>query len=237
MKDERKQPELPPQQPPKTEPKTVNKARQAPAETLQTRAAGAVSPAAAHAMLLGDAGVALPANAESLAEMMTQLQHNYGNNYVQQVVSEMDTVQATAMQQRHHVQPGGRARHVQAIAPTPSQGSINAAGHFTVAYVYHRSADANALPLTLSVPAGVTVAAQPLTEMSPDAFRIHDPGGTGTRAVTIAVSLHQLTAPKIQVVLTQGNFTYTVIFQFLPEYLPSLARQPEEQEDEEGDAS
>ncbi len=228
MKDEKKKPDLPPQpQPqPQTEPQAVSKERRAPSEPLQNLTAGAESPAAAHATLLGDAGAALPANAEPLAEMMQQLQHNLGNTYVQQVVSEMDTAQTPAMQPRKTPEPSARARHTHVITPTPLQGTINAAGRFTVTYVYRRSADANALPLILSVSAGVSVTANPLTEMNPDAFRIHDPGGTGSRAVTVAVSLYQLTAPNIKVAFMQGNFTYKVIFQFLPEYLPSLARDP-----------
>ena len=237
MKDDKKKPELPPQPPPQTEPKAASKAGQIPSESLRRRADGAASPAAAHTALLGDAGAALPANAEPLAEMMAHMQHNYGNAYVQQVISGMDTASTPAMQQPQKPEPGGRARHVQVITPTPSQGAINAAGRFTVTYVYQRSADANDLPLILSIPAGVTVVALPLTAMAPDAFRIHDPGGTGTRAVTIAVSLHQLTVPRVQVAFAQGNFTYTVIFQFLPEYLPSPAREPEDQDDEERDDS
>lgn len=231
MKDEKKKPDLPPHPP--MQPQAVSMDRRGPAEPLPSVTDEMSSPAAAHAAMLGDAGAALPANAEPLAEMMQQMQHNMGNSYVQQVVSEMDTAQTPAMPPRNTSDPGTRLRHTQVITPTPAQGTISAGGRFTATYVYRRSADANALPLMLSVPAGVRVMAQPLTGMAPDAFRLHDPGGTGTRAVTIAVSLYQLTTPQIKVAFTQGNFTYSVIFQFLPEYLPSPAREPAPEADDE----
>ncbi|HEX8146412.1 MAG TPA: DUF4157 domain-containing protein [Pyrinomonadaceae bacterium] len=42
----------------------------------------------AHPDILGDARIAHPANAEPLAELLSQLQHSHGNAYVQRVVSE-----------------------------------------------------------------------------------------------------------------------------------------------------
>ena len=105
-------------------------------------------------------------------------------------------------------------RHGREITPLPANGVIDVAGRFSVAYTYNVVSGATYTPLTLVVPAGVAVAVVPLTDLSSGDYQVIDPGGTAARAVTISVSAHMRTLPKIQVTLTQGSFTYLVVFQF-----------------------
>lgn len=106
-------------------------------------------------------------------------------------------------------------RHATEITPMPVSGTINAAGRFLIAYLYNLVTGADFLPLTLAIPSGVAVSVIPLTDLGASDYRIHDPGGTGARAMTISVTLHMVALPKIQVTLTQGSFTYVVVFQFI----------------------
>lgn len=53
-----------------------------------SKAAEPLPQGALHAEILRDGRIAHPANAEPLAELLSQLQHSHGNAYVQQVVSE-----------------------------------------------------------------------------------------------------------------------------------------------------
>jgi|GEM_PF-3903849 len=103
--------------------------------------------------------------------------------------------------------------HSREIGPSPPSGTINA-GRFSVAYAYNVVAGADFVPLILQVPAGVTAGVIPLTEVGSGDYRVNDPGGAGARAVTITVSYHLKSLSKIQVTLTQGSFTYVVVFQF-----------------------
>jgi hypothetical protein len=88
------------------------------------------------------------------------------------------------------------------------------AGRFSVVYFYNVVSGADFVPLTLSVPAGVAVSMIPLTDLSTADYRVNDPGGTGSRAVTITVASRLQRIPRIQITLTQGSFTYIVVFQF-----------------------
>jgi hypothetical protein len=103
-----------------------------------------------------------------------------------------------------------------------------------VPYTYDLASVGDSLALTLVVPGGVTVAALPLTYMSRNDYDLADPGRTHPRAVTLAVSTHVPTPPKMQVTLTQGNFTYAVEFHFRRASIPPPA--PKKEETEEGGA-
>lgn len=104
------------------------------------------------------------------------------------------------------------SRHSREIAPMPTNGAVDAAGRFSVVYVY---TVANPVVLTLHVPTGVAATVLPLTDLGGGDFRINDPGGTGARAVAITVATSVRMLPRVQVTLTQGSFTYVVVFQFL----------------------
>lgn len=104
------------------------------------------------------------------------------------------------------------SRHSREITPMPTSGVVDAAGRFSMAYAY---TVANPVVLTLHVPAGVAAGLLPLTDLSAGDVRVSDPGGTAARAVAIAVSASVRTLPRVQVTLTQGSFTYIVVFQFL----------------------
>ena len=123
--------------------------------------------------------------------------------------------------------------HAEEIARMPGQGKIDAAGRFSVPYVYDRTSGGDFLPLMLVVPGGVTVTALPLTSMQRNDYRMTDPGSTHPRTVTIAVSIHVPTPPRIQVTLSQGNFRYAVVFHFRRSSIPPPT--PESEEPEEGD--
>lgn len=103
-------------------------------------------------------------------------------------------------------------RHGQEIGPFPPSGTIDAAGHFTVAYFYNVVGGADSVPLTLAVPAGVAVSVVALNDAAGD-VRVQD-GGGGARAVTVVVTAHAASVPKIQATFAQGGFTYLVVFQF-----------------------
>ena len=199
---------------------------QAPPATLPNLAVGTASTPAAHVTLLGNASAALPANARPLAGMVEHLQHQYGNTYVQHLVSEVKAA--------HDTQAAPTKRqHAQEIAPLPPHGTIDAAGRFTVPYTYDLASVGDSLVLTLVVPGGVTVAVLPLTYMNSSDYDLTDLGSTHPRAVTIAVSTHVPTPPKIQIILTQGNFTYAVVFHFRRASIPPPA--PKVAESAEGD--
>ncbi len=120
-----------------------------------------------------------------------------------------------AIQRQEREETPSIHRHAIEITPMPVSGTINAAGRFSIAYLYNLVTGADFLPLTLAIPSGVAVSIIPLTDLGTSDYRIHDPGGTGARAVTISVTLHMVALPKIQVTLTQGSFTYVVVFQFM----------------------
>src|SRR4029450_7488621 len=90
---------------------------------------------AAHVTLLGSTSAALPANAEPLAGMVEHLQHQYGNTYVQRLLSEVRAAQSDEAAHDKHAAPTSR-QHAQEIAPLPPHGTIDAAGRFTVPYTY-----------------------------------------------------------------------------------------------------
>ena len=77
--------------------------------------------------LLGSASAALPANAEPLAGMVEHLQHQYGNTYVQRLLSE---VRASKADEAWHDKQGASTirHHAQEIARLPGHGTIDAAG-------------------------------------------------------------------------------------------------------------
>jgi hypothetical protein len=232
MKDETKTSELPPQAKPTDIPEAEVKERKEPADALRHPAVGAESSSATHMTLLGSARAALPANAEPLAGMVEQLQHQYGNTYVQRLLAEVRA--STSDEVAHEKQSTSTIRHhAQEIARLPWQGMIDAAGRFSVMYAYDLTSGGDFLTLILAVPAGVTVAALPLTHMHRDDYCLTDPGSTHTRAVTIAVSIHVPTPPKMQVTLTQGNSAYVVVFHFRRSSIPPPA--PESEGHEEGD--
>lgn len=104
-------------------------------------------------------------------------------------------------------------RHSREIGPLPTSGAINA-GRFSVAYAYNVAVGADFVPLILHIPAGVTAGIMPLTDLGSGDYHVNDPGGAGARAVTITVSYHLKSLSKIQITLTQGSFTYVVVFQF-----------------------
>jgi hypothetical protein len=235
MKDETKRSELPPQAKPTDLPEAKVKERQAPPEALPELAVGDESPAATHLTLLGQASAAMPANAEPLTGMMEQLQHRYGNAYVQRLLSEVRGSKADEHSEERPDAPTLR-RHAEEIARVPGQGRIDAAGRFSLPYVYDRTAGGDFLPLMLVVPGGVTVTVLPLTRMQRNDYRITDPGSTHPRAVTIAVSIHVPTPPKMQVILRQGSFRYVVVFHFRRSSIPpptSAREEPEEGDVEE----
>jgi hypothetical protein len=232
MKDDTKKSELPPQAKPTDIPEAEVKEREERPDALRHLAIGAESPPATHVTLLGSASAALPANAEPLAGMVEHLQHQYGNMYVQRLLSE---VRASKSGEASHGREDASTirHHSQEIARMPWHGTIDAAGRFSLPYAYDLTSGGDFLTLTLVVPAGVTVAAVPLTRMNRDDYCVTDPGSTHTRAVTIAVSIHVPTPPRMQVTLTQGNSAYVVVFHFRRSSIPPPA--PESDEGGEGD--
>lgn len=232
MKDDTKKSELLPQAKPTDIPEAEVKEREERPDALRPLVIGPESPPATHVTLLGSASAALPANAEPLAGMVEHLQHRYGNTYVQRLLSE---VRASKSNEDSHEQQAASTihHHAQEITRLPRHGTIDAAGRFSVPYAYDLTSGRDFLALILAVPAGVTVAALPLTHMHKDDYCLTDPGSTHTRAVTIAVSIHVPTPPKLQVTLTQGNSTYIVVFHFRRSSIPPPA--PESDEHEEGD--
>jgi hypothetical protein len=232
MKDETKRSELPPQAKPTDIPEAKVKEGQTRSDILPNLATGNESPAATTANLLGGAKAALPANAGPLTGIMEHLQHQYGNTYVQHLLSEVRGSKADERSQAKQDTPT-TLHHAEEIGRVPRQGRINAAGRFSVPYVYDHTGGGDFLPLTLVVPGGVTVAALPLTSMQRNDYRIADPGSADSRAVTIAVSIHAPTPPKMQVTLGQGSFTYVVVFHFRRSSIPPPT--PEREAREEGD--
>jgi hypothetical protein len=232
MKDDPKKSELPPQAEPTDIAEAEVKGRQERPDALRHPAVGAESPPAAHVTLLGSASAALPANAEPLAGMLEHLQHRYGNAYVQRVLSEVRAPKSAEASHGRQVSPTIR-HHSQEIARMPWHGTIDAAGRFSLPYAYDLTSGGDFLTLTLVVPAGVTVAALPLTRMHRDDYCVTDPGSTHSRAVTIAVSIHVPTPPRMQVTLTHGNSAYVVVFHFRRSSIPPPA--PESDEGGEGD--
>jgi hypothetical protein len=233
MKDDPKRAELPPQPQPADVAAAKVQEGQAPPAALPNLAVGTASTPAAHVTLLGSASAALPANARPLAGMVEHLQHHYGNTYVQHLVSEVKAAQSDEAAHDTQATPT-RRQHSQEIAPLPPHGTIDATGRFTVPYTYDLASVGDSLAVTLVVPGGVTVAVLPLTYMSRSDYDLTDPGSTHPRAVTIAVSTHVPTPPKIQIILTQGNFTYAVVFHFRRASIPPPA--PKVAESAEGDA-
>ena len=232
MKDETKKSELLSQAKPTDFPEAEVKERKEPPDALRHPAIGAESSPATHVTLLGSASAALPANAEPVAGMVEHLQHQYGNTYVQRLLAKVRASKSD--EAAHGKQDASTIRHhAQEMARLPWQGTIDAAGRFSVMYAYDLASGGDFLALILAVPAGVTVAALPLTHMHRDDYCLTDPGSTHTRAVTIAVSIHVPTPPKMQVTLTQGNAAYVVVFHFRRSSIPPPA--PESDEHEEGD--
>jgi hypothetical protein len=232
MKDDTKHAELPPQPQPADVAAAKVKEGQAPPDTLRNLAVGTASTPAAHVTLLGNVSAALPANARPLAGMVEHLQHQYGNTYVQRLVSEVKGAQSDDVAHDKQAAPTSH-QHAHEIAPLPPHGTIDAAGCFAVPYIYDLASVGDSLVLTLVVPAGVIVTALPLTYMNRSDYDLTDPGSTHPRAVTIAVSTHVPTPPKMQVTLTQGNFTYAIAFHFRRASIPPPA--PKMTESAEGD--
>ena len=232
MKDDTKHAELPPQPKPAEVPAAKVKEGQAPPAPLRDPTVGPESAPAAHVTLLGSASAALPANTKPLAGMVEYLQNQYGNTYVQRLVSEVKAAKSDDVAHDKQTAPTSR-QHAQEIAPLPPHGTINAAGCFAVPYTYDLASVGDSLALTLMVPEGVIVAALPLTYMRRNDYDLTDPGRTHPRAVTLAVSTHVPTPPKIQIILTQGNFTYAVVFHFRRASIPPPA--PKMAESAEGD--
>lgn len=100
------------------------------------------------------------------------------------------------------------------IDAAPEQGTIDAGGRFAVGYHYAVPKQATVVTLTLTAPAGVTVAVAPLAGLGSGDYQVNDPGGTGARAVVISVSSRTPPAPLLQVTLTRGTFSYLVVFSF-----------------------
>lgn len=232
MKDDPKKSELPPQAEPTDITEAEVKTRQERPDALRHPATGAESPPATHVTLLGSASAALPANAEPLAGMVEHLQHRYGNAYVQRLLSEVRTSKSGEAPHGRQDAPAVR-HHAQEIASVPWHGTLDAAGRFSLPYAYDLTSGGDFLALILVVPAGVTVAAVPLTRMNRDDYCITDPGSTHTRAVTIAVSIHVPTPPRMQVTLTQGNSTYVVVFHFRRSSIPPPAPESDEGDEED----
>jgi hypothetical protein len=166
--------------------------------------------------------------------MVEHLQHQYGNTYVQRLLSEVRASKADAAGYGKQGVETIR-HHAQEIACLPGHGTIDAAGCFSVPYAYDLTSAGDVLPLLLRAPAGVTVAARPLTSMSRNDYRITDAGSMHPRVVTIAVSIHVPTPPKMQVILTQGNCTYVVVFHFRRSSIPPPAAVREASEEGERD--
>jgi hypothetical protein len=118
-------------------------------------------------------------------------------------------------------------RHGDWIDASPETGAIDAGGRFSVAYAFTVVKNATTVPLTISVPAGVSVSVTPLTDLGSGDYHVNDPGGAGQRAVTISVNVRKPPAPLIQVTLTKGGFTYIVVFAF-PLATPSKSSEPGE---------
>jgi hypothetical protein len=232
MRDDAKRAELPPHIEPMDATEGRVKERQARPDALRHAAIGAETPAAAQLMLLGSASAAVPANAEPLAGMVEHLQQQYGNAYVQHLLSQVRAPKPDEASPDAQRAPTTQ-HHAEEIARMPAHGTIDAAGRFSVAYAYDLTSGGDFLPLMLVVPAGVTVTALPLTSMMRNDYRIADPGSMRTRVVILTVSIHVPTPPKMQIILAQGNFGYVVVFHFRRSSIPPPA--PEGADGEEGD--
>jgi hypothetical protein len=106
------------------------------------------------------------------------------------------------------------AKHGVEIGPLPPAGSFSAAGRFAIAYVF---ASGQPQTLALQVPAGVTTAVTPLSDVND--LKVSDAGG-GARTVLIAVSPAEALA-RVQVAFVQGSATYLVVFQFTKAAAPA----------------
>jgi hypothetical protein len=106
------------------------------------------------------------------------------------------------------------SKHGVEIGPVPPAGSLSAAGRFAIAYVF---ATGHPMTLTLQVPAGVTTAVTPLSEVSD--LKVND-AGSGARSVVIAVTPADALS-RVQVAFVQGSATYLVVFHFVKAVTPA----------------
>jgi len=104
--------------------------------------------------------------------------------------------------------------HPVEITPVPPQGAVTGAG-FSVQYLYEVRRAGAEISLLLRVPAGVSVAVRPLTELREGSdYRVEDSGGSGARVVTVAVMPRGPIGGRLEVTFSRGSASHRILFQF-----------------------